>query len=399
MQGSGEYPYALSPDPADGATHLETWVTLRWRAGDSAASHDVYVGDNFDDVNDGTGETFRGNQTTTFYVAGFTGVAFPDGLVPGTTYYWRIDEVEADGTTHTGNVWSFFVPPLTAYQEVPGDGSMFVAADATLEWTAGLNAKLHYVYFGDDPDVVANATGGAAVAATTFDPGPLELNKTYYWRVDESNPPFTHTGNVWSFTTTLPGLGTAVMERWENLSGDNINTIKDDPRFPNNPDVTETVDQFAWNGADLSDYGARIEAWVYAPATGDYTFWLNSDNQGELWLSTDDDSSNVVLIAQESNWSGLNAWNTDEGQSDPIPLIGGEKYYMVAIWKEGGGGDHCQVAWQGPGIPDRVIIPGGNLSPFEPVTAFGAKPGNRAIGVTQTPTLRWKAGLQAESHE
>ncbi|MHC4356190.1 MAG: hypothetical protein ACYS0H_26100, partial [Planctomycetota bacterium] len=102
---------------------------------------------------------------------------------------------------------------------------------------------------------------------------------------------------------------------------------------------------------------------------------------------------------QESNWSGLNAWNTDEGQSDPIPLIGGEKYYMVAIWKEGGGGDHCQVAWEGPGIPDRVIIPGGNLSPFEPVTAFGAKPGNRAIGVTQTPTLRWKAGLQAESHE
>ncbi|MCU0913478.1 MAG: hypothetical protein MUC88_02810, partial [Planctomycetes bacterium] len=40
--------------------------------------------------------------------------------------------------------------------------------------------------------------------ATTFDPGPLAWNKTYYWRVDEVNdahPASPWKGRVWSFTT------------------------------------------------------------------------------------------------------------------------------------------------------------------------------------------------------
>jgi hypothetical protein len=84
---------ARSPEPADAALLADTWVTLGWRPGDFAVSHDVYIGDNFDDVDNGTGDTFQGNQTESFIVVGFPGFAYPDGLVPGTTYYWRIDEV------------------------------------------------------------------------------------------------------------------------------------------------------------------------------------------------------------------------------------------------------------------------------------------------------------------
>jgi hypothetical protein len=61
-------------------------------------------------VQAGTGGTFRGNQTGTDFIVGFLGYSYPDGLVPDTTYYWRIDEVEANGTTiHKGDVWSFTV--------------------------------------------------------------------------------------------------------------------------------------------------------------------------------------------------------------------------------------------------------------------------------------------------
>jgi hypothetical protein len=81
------WPYAFGPDPPDGAVLSGTWVTLSWKAGDLAVSHNVYLGNNFNDVNSGTGETFRGNQATAFFVAGFPGFAYPDGLVPGTTYY------------------------------------------------------------------------------------------------------------------------------------------------------------------------------------------------------------------------------------------------------------------------------------------------------------------------
>jgi len=41
------------------------------------------MGDNFDEVNDGTGDTFQGNTPTQFFTAGFPGFPFPDGLEPG----------------------------------------------------------------------------------------------------------------------------------------------------------------------------------------------------------------------------------------------------------------------------------------------------------------------------
>ena len=193
---------AQNPDPADGALHEDTWVTLSCSAGDSVASHDVYLGDSFDDVSEGTGETFRVNQTGTFYVVGFPGFAYPDGLVPGTTYYWRIDEVESDGTTkYKGDVWSFSVPPKTAYNPDPADGAEFVDPNVELRWTEGFGAKLHTVYFGADFDDVRNASGGAPQGVTIYVPGPLELEKVYYWRVDEFDALTTHKGDVWSFTT------------------------------------------------------------------------------------------------------------------------------------------------------------------------------------------------------
>jgi hypothetical protein len=204
MQGGGAvYPLASRPNPADGALYEDTWVSLSWKPGDFAVSQDVYLGDNFDDVNDGLGDTFRGNQISLYFVAGFPGYPYPDGLVPGTTYYWRIDEVnEAEpNSPWKGKVWSFTVPSKKAYTPVPADGAEFVGPDVKLRWTAGLGAKLHTVYFGEDHDTVANANGGLSQGETTYTPGPLKLAKTYYWRVDEFDAANTYRGDVWSFTT------------------------------------------------------------------------------------------------------------------------------------------------------------------------------------------------------
>jgi hypothetical protein len=397
----GGYPYVRDSYPADGEMIEDTWVSLTWRPGDFAVSHDVYFSDSFDDVNDGVVGAFQGNQPVASYVAGLAGFAFPEGLAPGTTYYWRIDEVnEADpNSPWKGPVWSFWIPPEQAYNASPVDGAMFVPVDVTLTWTGGFGSKLHMVYFGDNFDDVRNAVGAAPSGDASYAPGPLELDKTYYWRVDELDPPFTHRGDIWSFTTAIEALGTAVMARWEDIDGYNLEALEADPNYPNHPDVTETVARFAWNGPDMSWYGARIEAWLYVRVTGDYTFWLNSDDHGELWLSTNDDPSNGVLIAMESSHTYLDEWGSGEEQSDPVTLVAGEKYYISALWKEGNGYDHCQVAWQGPGVPERTIIAGSYLSPFEPMAAFGAKPADRAVGVTQTPILKWQPGLEAVSHE
>ena len=195
--------FSSGPSPANGAMIEDTWVNLAWRAGEFAVSHDLYLGDNFDNVDAGAEGTFIGNQAGTFIVVGFPGFPYPEGLVPGTTYYWRIDEVnEAEpNSPWKGNVWRFSIPPKTGYTPDPPDGAEFVATDATLSWTPGFGAKLHTVYIGTDFDNVNNAAGGAPQGPATYKPASLELEKVYYWRVDEFDAIETHKGDVWSFTT------------------------------------------------------------------------------------------------------------------------------------------------------------------------------------------------------
>jgi hypothetical protein len=194
---------ATAPVPADGAYLKETWGNFSWTPGVLALSHDVYLGENYDDVNGGAEGTFRGNQAPTFFVAGFPGFPYPDGLIPGTTYYWRIDEVNdtEPNSPWKGDVWSFSVPPKTAYNPDPADNAESIHSNYGLSWTPGFGAKLHTVYFGDNFDDVNNAAGGLPKGTATYDPGPLKLAKTYYWRVDEFDVIETHKGDVWSFTT------------------------------------------------------------------------------------------------------------------------------------------------------------------------------------------------------
>ena len=205
MQGhmGGANPNASRPKPADGAMHSDTWVNLSWSPGAYAISHDVYIGDNFDNVDCGAEGMFQGNQTDTFIVMGFPGFAFPDGLVPGTTYYWRIDEVNdaEPNSPWKGDVWSFSVPPKTAYFPEPADGAESVAVDAELSWTPGFGTKLHTVYFGETFDEVDSAAGGSPQGDASYTPGTLKMAKTYYWRVDEFDAVDTFKGDVWSFLT------------------------------------------------------------------------------------------------------------------------------------------------------------------------------------------------------
>jgi hypothetical protein len=222
---------AYNPSPADGAVYSEdVWATLSWSADKAAVSHDVYFGDNFDDVDEAThdSEVFRGNVgvDSVYFLVGFTGCPYPDGLVPGTTYYWRIDEVnEADPRSPwKGDVWSFTIAPRTAYSPSPADGAESVDPDVELSWTPGINAVLHTIYFGDDFDEVNNAGGAEGQGPAHYSPGTLELAKVYYWRVDEYDQVDTYKGDVWSFTTPgavgspMPANGAADVKMTATLS-------------------------------------------------------------------------------------------------------------------------------------------------------------------------------------
>jgi regulation of enolase protein 1 (concanavalin A-like superfamily) len=99
-----------SPSPANKAVDVPVDAALSWTAGQFAASHDVYLGTAFADVNTAS----RTNEKGVLVSRGQTAVEFqPAGLVYGQTYYWRVDEVNAapSNTIFQGEVWSFTAEP------------------------------------------------------------------------------------------------------------------------------------------------------------------------------------------------------------------------------------------------------------------------------------------------
>jgi hypothetical protein len=182
---------------------------------------------------------------------------------------------------------------------------------------------------------------------------------------------------------------------WEGISGSTLDLLQSSPDFPNNPARSENLTQFGTADSIGDEYGARIQGWLYVPLTGNYTFWFSSADQGELWLSTDDDPANMQLLASEPVWG---SYDTFSRQSDPVPLVGGERYYLMTLWKEGVDWDHCQVAWRGAGIRAQQIIQGSYLSPYEPVNAFSPVPAKGAVDIQPALSLRWKSGQFASEH-
>ena len=186
---------AWAPSPANGAMGV-TVGTLGWKSVETIATHDVYVGT---DPNLTAANLVGRHVPVTMYFY------FP-GLKPGVTYYWRVDDIEADGVTiHTGDVWTFTAQALTAYAPDPADGANDASPTPILTWQAGQGAAKHHVYFGTSQEAVTKGdktTDKGLVTNPTYTPGDLQEAKVYYWRVDEVLADGTvRTGPVWNFRT------------------------------------------------------------------------------------------------------------------------------------------------------------------------------------------------------
>jgi len=171
MEG-GTTELAADPVPVDEGNDVPRDVVLRWTRGEYAVTHDVYFGTAFDDVNDAS----RTNPLGVLVSRGQTAATYdPPGLLEfGTTYYWRVDEVNAPPSTQIfkGKVWSFTSEPFaypvaniiattngvsdeTSGPERTIDGSGLNAADqhsteATDMWLALPGAEPLYIQYEFD---------------------------------------------------------------------------------------------------------------------------------------------------------------------------------------------------------------------------------------------------------
>lgn len=137
------------------------------------------------------------------------------------------------------------------------------------------------------------------------------------------------------------------------------------------PARTEALKSFEAPSHQAERYSSRIRGYVHPPVSGDYTFWISGDDEGRLFLSSDDDAGNKKQIASAPGWTGQRQWDKHkQQQSEPVQLGTGKRYYVEAIHREGELGDHLAVAWQSPGR-EREVVPGAHLSPFKDAPEAG----------------------------
>ena len=140
----------FASEPADEAEDVVPDKPLSWTPGNFAASHDIYLGTGFVDVNEATtiSPAYKANQPA-------DANTFDTGLLDfGKTYYWRIDEVN-DANSESpwkGKVWSFTTKDGKPSDPVPSDGGSNVLIDMlTLTWAPGLASATHDVYLEPIP--------------------------------------------------------------------------------------------------------------------------------------------------------------------------------------------------------------------------------------------------------
>lgn len=136
-------------------------------------------------------------------------------------------------------------------------------------------------------------------------------------------------------------------------------------RYPDFPSGRQYLTSFEAPVNLGEHYVSRVRGYLYPPRTGEYSFWIAADNQGSLYLSTDETTNHVRQICGGASFTASRGWDKNALQhSTNILLTAGRKYYIEAWQLELEGEDCLAVAWSGPGI-DRAVIDGRFLSPWE----------------------------------
>ncbi|MCL3780806.1 DUF2341 domain-containing protein [Prolixibacteraceae bacterium JC049] len=176
-------------------------------------------------------------------------------------------------------------------------------------------------------------------------------------------------------------------EYWNNIAGNPISNLTNDPRYPDNPSSSELLSQFDAPRDRGSNFGGKLSGYIVPPQTGYYNFLIASDDNSEFRISPDNLKENLPgeKEAYVEDWTSYqDFWDVDDddnGRNDSDSktdnyhtksklLIKGKPYYFEGLYKQGGGGNHFSVAWIKPGSNDWEIIPSSALSSVDaaPVT-------------------------------
>jgi hypothetical protein len=204
----------------------------------------------------------------------------------------------------------------------------------------------------------------------------LSASTTYYYRVRAYNGLGSSAYSNEAGATTYSGSGTILREWWTGIPGTAVSDLTSSGNYPGHPNGRELITKLEGPTNWADNYGTRIRGYLHPPADGNYTFWIASDANSELWLSTDDDPCYINKIAYVPGSTNSREWTKHpEQKSSPVSLAAFGKYYIEVLHKEADGNDNVAVAWGDD--PNQQVIDGVFLSPccldFRDFAHFAAK--------------------------
>ena len=262
-------------------------------------------------------------------------------------------------------------------------------------------------------------------------PGTYEINLSVY----DGNPDDPNTNSdfvrekilVFADTTnacTQHGLN---YDRFDNVAGTKVNDLVNAGVFAT-PSSHSYIEDFEIPANIGDSYGAYVRGYIVPPISGDYEFWVASDDEGFVWIhsataynswtvnnnSVPDIRTTLVptltaaaqdltpkptvyvegfsspelqFVTSDSPWNGRQ-WTAgvefDAYEIFTKTLEVGKLYYVEALYKEGGAGDHMSLGWKLPGAKDYTLIENSNLCvartdlPLAPLPVINASIFNRA---------------------
>jgi autotransporter-associated beta strand protein len=152
---------------------------------------------------------------------------------------------------------------------------------------------------------------------------------------------------------TLNGIGAIATgglwrEVFTGIGGNAVSNMTENAKFPFFADSSGVITSAASPSSFADSYGQRWTGWIRPQVSGNYRFYLSSDDDSELWLSPNELPTEAVRILTLSGYTNEKQWSA-RSPSAYIPLIAGVRYAIEVRHKDGGGGDHCALAWQRQG--------------------------------------------------
>ena len=322
-----------------------------------------------------------------------------------------------DGSTPTATTGTVYSAPITisstttlkaiAYKSGMTDSSVTTGTyTISTIVSAPVFSPAAGTYTSAQTVTISSATSGASIRYTTDGStptastgtvysAPITLSSTTTLKAIAYKSGMTNssvTSGTYTITSST-GTGQITREVWENIgNGTAVSVLTSNANYPNNPTSTGTLTSFEAPTDVGSNYGQRIHGYLNPTVSGSYEFWIASDDNSELWLSTSSSPSNASLIAKVTAWTDPRQWSKySEQHSASITLTAGQAYYVMALMKEEGNGDNLSVAWKAPG-GSQEVIPGSYLSPYSGtpvnnVSAPGFSPAPGTYTSAQTVTI------------